>query len=80
MRSDGGVRYPHKMGGVEETTGFEVECPHCHKSFAGTTIEGSAARYRGFKCPHCKLFVPFARAEEQDLLEPLSRDADSDAD
>jgi len=37
-------------------------------------MEGSAARYRGFKCPHCKLFVPFARAEEQDLLEPLSRD------
>jgi len=22
------------------------------------TIEGSAARYRGFKCPHCKLFRP----------------------
>jgi phage FluMu protein Com len=65
------------VSGIEETTGFEVECPHCHKSFTATTIEGSAARYRGFKCPHCKLFVPFARAEEQDLLEPLSRDADA---
>jgi phage FluMu protein Com len=39
-------------------TGYEVECPHCHKSFSAKLIEGAAARYRGFKCPHCKLFVP----------------------
>jgi phage FluMu protein Com len=61
---------------TQQHASFEVECPHCHKSFNAETIEGSAARYRGFKCPHCKLFVPFARAEERDLLEPLSRDAD----
>ncbi|MDX6455237.1 MAG: hypothetical protein QOD48_1344, partial [Gaiellaceae bacterium] len=24
----------------------------------------------------CRLFVPFARAEERDLLEPISRDPD----
>jgi hypothetical protein len=34
-------------------------------------MEGTAARYRGFKCPHCKLFVPYQRAAERDLLEPL---------
>ena len=56
---------------------YSVECPHCHKSFTAETIEGEAARYRGFKCTHCKLFVPFERAAEQDLLEPLSRDADA---
>jgi DNA-directed RNA polymerase subunit RPC12/RpoP len=45
------------------TTGFEVECPHCHKSFAAEPMRGGrAARYRGFKCPHCNLFVPLERA------------------
>jgi hypothetical protein len=24
-------------------------------------MAGSAERYRGFKCPHCRLFVPAAR-------------------
>jgi hypothetical protein len=64
------------VGDAQSPTRFAVECPHCHKSFSAQAIEGSAARYRGFKCPHCRLFVPFARAEEQDLLEPLSRDPD----
>jgi phage FluMu protein Com len=42
---------------------FEVECPHCHKTFASRLLEGAAQRYRGFKCPHCKLFVPVERVE-----------------
>jgi len=42
-----------------------VECPHCHKQFSAELMEGSAARYRGFKCPHCKLFVPAAHGEEK---------------
>jgi hypothetical protein len=49
---------------------YEVLCPHCHKSFQAPLIDGAAARYRGFKCPHCKLFVPFARASESELLDP----------
>ena len=49
---------------------YEVVCPHCHKWFQAPLIDGAAARYRGFKCPHCKLFVPFARASETELLEP----------
>jgi hypothetical protein len=54
---------------VSETqaTGYEVECPHCHKHFTAPLIEGSAARYRGFKCPHCKLFVPASHGEDQSL-------------
>jgi phage FluMu protein Com len=44
-------------------TGYEVECPHCHKAFSAELMEGSAARYRGFKCPHCKLFVPAEHGE-----------------
>jgi hypothetical protein len=59
------------------TTSFDIECPHCHKTFTAETIEGSAARYRGFKCTHCKLFVPFERAAERDLLEPILGDDDA---
>ena len=40
---------------------YEVECPHCHKAFVAEPMAGGAARYSGFKCPHCRLFVPFDR-------------------
>ena len=53
-----------------EETSFEVECPHCGKTFEAELMEGSAPRYEGFKCPHCRLFVPYRRADEQDLLKP----------
>ena len=67
------------MAGVGQQS-FDVDCPHCHKTFAAAPIEGGrAARYLGFKCPHCKLFVPFARATDDDPVEePLSRDPDAD--
>jgi DNA-directed RNA polymerase subunit RPC12/RpoP len=39
-------------------------CPHCKKAFSASLIAGGAERYRGFKCPHCRLFVPAARAEK----------------
>ncbi len=66
------------MTRVKQEHAFEVECPHCHKTFAAEPIAGGrAVRYRGFKCPHCKLFVPLQRAADRDLLEPLSRDTDA---
>ena len=40
----------------------EVVCPHCKKSFTAELIAGQTERHRGFKCPHCKLFVPVDRA------------------
>ena len=40
----------------------EVVCPHCKKSFTAELIAGQTQRHRGFKCPHCKLFVPADRA------------------
>jgi DNA-directed RNA polymerase subunit RPC12/RpoP len=40
---------------------IEIRCPHCKKVFTGSLLLGSAERYRGFKCPHCRLFVPAAR-------------------
>jgi phage FluMu protein Com len=53
--------------------GFDVECPHCHKTFTAEVIEGSAARYRGVKCPHCRLFVPAVHGGD----DALSRDPDA---
>jgi transposase-like protein len=40
-----------------------TSCPHCRKAFSGELIEGGVERHRGFKCPHCKLFVPESRVE-----------------
>jgi hypothetical protein len=49
----------------------EVVCPHCKKPFEAKLIgSGAGERYRGFKCPHCKLFVPAARAVEDESLQP----------
>ena len=47
------------MTGAKE---YEVVCPHCKKSFRGELI-GAEEDRQGFKCPHCRLFVPFDRAE-----------------
>ena len=59
------------MGADAQTGNTQVvNCPHCRKPFAADLIEGGVERHRGFKCPHCKLFVPESRAEDT----PLSRD------
>jgi DNA-directed RNA polymerase subunit RPC12/RpoP len=42
-----------------------VVCPHCKKPFDAELLPAPAARYRGFKCPHCRLFVPVERARER---------------
>jgi DNA-directed RNA polymerase subunit RPC12/RpoP len=47
-----------------------VSCPHCGKTFQSELLSGASDRHQGFKCPHCRLFVALARAEEQDLVEP----------
>ena len=47
---------------------YEVVCPHCHKPFEAELMDGAAERYRGFKCPHCKLFVPHTRTDHGDTL------------
>ncbi|MBD0338298.1 MAG: hypothetical protein ICV67_03325 [Thermoleophilia bacterium] len=39
-----------------------LTCPHCHKEFSAEQI--GAGAQRGFKCPHCKLFVPLDRTAE----------------
>jgi hypothetical protein len=44
----------------------ELVCPHCGKTFEGELLEGGGGRHRGYKCPHCKLFVPVGRADAAD--------------
>ena len=42
---------------------YQVDCPHCGKHFQGELLTGSGpSPSRGFKCPHCRLFVPYDRA------------------
>src|SRR5947207_9235492 len=38
-----------------------VLCPHCKKPFDGELL-AEDSRHEGFKCPHCRLFVPAERA------------------
>jgi hypothetical protein len=64
-----------------------VSCPHCKKEFAAQLIPGK--RTRGFKCPHCRLFVPLERADLPQVAgqspatrykpgdAPLARDPDA---
>jgi DNA-directed RNA polymerase subunit RPC12/RpoP len=58
------------MADANEQTSFEVSCPHCGKTFEAELIPGAASRYEGFKCPHCRLFVPFERADDQERVKP----------
>jgi DNA-directed RNA polymerase subunit RPC12/RpoP len=53
------------VAATEDAGPVEIVCPHCRKTFIGELIDGAAARYRGFKCPHCKLFVPAERVESE---------------
>jgi len=61
-----GVRgYDRGVREMRQERGFQIECPHCRKRFEAEPLRGGrAARYRGFKCPHCKLFVPLERVSQ----------------
>jgi predicted RNA-binding Zn-ribbon protein involved in translation (DUF1610 family) len=53
-----------------QSTVYDVNCPHCGKDFREEPLTGPAERYTGFKCPHCRLFVPFERAATEDTPAP----------
>ncbi|MDQ3874891.1 MAG: hypothetical protein M3322_04970 [Actinomycetota bacterium] len=42
---------------------YQVTCPHCSKRFTTPALVDDSGRPRGFKCPHCRLFVPFERVD-----------------
>jgi uncharacterized protein YbaR (Trm112 family) len=39
-----------------------IVCPHCKKPFEGDLL-ARGTRHQGFKCPHCRLFVPVERVD-----------------
>ena len=38
-------------------------CPHCKKAFEADLLGPESAR-AGYKCPHCRLFVPVSRTND----------------
>ena len=44
---------------------FDVVCPHCKKPFTAEKLGASDSARQGFKCPHCRLFVPLDRVDER---------------
>ena len=42
----------------------EVVCPHCGKPFSAPLLADGRVAQRGYKCPHCRLFVPLDRAAQ----------------
>jgi hypothetical protein len=44
---------------------FDVVCPHCKKPFTAELLGEAGTARNGFKCPHCRLFVPRDRVDEQ---------------
>jgi DNA-directed RNA polymerase subunit RPC12/RpoP len=60
--------YVRRMADVRAAS-QEIVCPHCKKPFSGELLaEGS--RHEGFKCPHCRLFVPAERASDDGEAAP----------
>ena len=54
--------YVRRMADVRAAS-HEIVCPHCKKPFSGELLAGGS-RHEGFKCPHCNLFVPAERAND----------------
>jgi DNA-directed RNA polymerase subunit RPC12/RpoP len=53
------------MSETPAPTSYDVVCPHCKKEFRGTLMGNEDEPRQGFKCPHCRLFVPYERAEAE---------------
>ena len=52
------------MASSTAESSYDVVCPHCHKPFqAELLVPSGTAGPGGFKCPHCRLFVPYERAD-----------------
>jgi transposase-like protein len=48
-----------------------ITCPHCHRDFQHARVLGdTSGRRRGFKCPHCRLFVPLERVQPDEPASP----------
>ena len=43
-------------------------CPHCGKPFEADLLSPNTER-AGYKCPHCRLFVPSSRTDERERAD-----------
>jgi DNA-directed RNA polymerase subunit RPC12/RpoP len=50
----------------------DVVCVHCRKSFRAEVLSPDTAQ-AGFKCPHCKLFMPLERLEPETYADASRR-------
>ncbi len=57
------------MGNAAASEIYDVVCPHCKRQFRGELIGEDDDPRRGFKCPHCRLFVPYERAETENPVK-----------
>jgi DNA-directed RNA polymerase subunit RPC12/RpoP len=53
------------MARASQSPAYEVVCPHCGKEFEAELLSAESDRHRGFKCPHCRLFIAYSRVEDQ---------------
>jgi hypothetical protein len=51
------------MAGIEAVD--DVICVHCGKSFQAEVLSPESEQ-AGVKCPHCRLFMPLERVENDD--------------
>jgi DNA-directed RNA polymerase subunit RPC12/RpoP len=48
------------------STADEMVCVHCGKPFRSEVLAPDT-EHAGFKCPHCRLYMPLERVEENDV-------------
>jgi hypothetical protein len=71
-RSSFGAGYRRSMAAQHEE--LDVVCAHCRKPFRSEILAPNTGQ-AGFKCPHCRLYMPLGRAETDDTGPVTPADA-----
>jgi DNA-directed RNA polymerase subunit RPC12/RpoP len=66
-----GYRRPPMAAEQDE---LDVVCVHCRKPFRSEILAPNTEQ-AGFKCPHCRLYMPLDRAETDDAGPATPADA-----
>jgi DNA-directed RNA polymerase subunit RPC12/RpoP len=72
-RSSFGAGYGRSMAAAEHEE-LDVVCAHCRKPFRSEILAPNTGQ-AGFKCPHCRLYMPLGRAETDDTGPVTPADA-----
>jgi DNA-directed RNA polymerase subunit RPC12/RpoP len=71
-----GAGYRRFMAAAEHEE-LDVVCAHCRKPFRSEILAPNTEQ-AGFKCPHCRLYMPLERAETGNA-GPITTPADATA-